>query len=261
MQVRALSLDKGVFFVYILYKLIISRAMAALQTHVKVRFKAVMLLAVVGDAVGYKNGDWEFLTSGLIIHKQFAKMTVHPKKKKMQQTKVKKKKTPERSAMDKKALGSQAQKNVRSSNKLHPEKKTIGAIDKSLQKAKQVKVKATLPVPKQQAVTNPVTKPSPTPTPTPAKPSAPKCMFATPAKGNMSRLIVNLSWRASDDTVLHLATARGLVACSFAVTGDALFHKIALEYKKASKLMKGNNNDDDVYIMFVCVCMSMCVNA
>jgi hypothetical protein len=29
-----------------------------------------MVLAAVGDAMGYKNGDWEFNTSSKIIHQQ-----------------------------------------------------------------------------------------------------------------------------------------------------------------------------------------------
>lgn len=36
---------------------------------------ATMLLSAVGDAIGYKNSDWEFNKSGLIIHKQFNEMT------------------------------------------------------------------------------------------------------------------------------------------------------------------------------------------
>ena len=34
------------------------------------RFQACMLLAVVGDAIGYKRGQWEFNYNGLDIHKQ-----------------------------------------------------------------------------------------------------------------------------------------------------------------------------------------------
>lgn len=29
-----------------------------------------MILAAVGDAMGYKNGDWEFLTNGAILHQK-----------------------------------------------------------------------------------------------------------------------------------------------------------------------------------------------
>ncbi len=32
-------------------------------------FKATMMLAAVGDAIGYKNGDWQFNTSSKLIHK------------------------------------------------------------------------------------------------------------------------------------------------------------------------------------------------
>lgn len=38
-------------------------------------FRACMVLAAVGDAMGYKNGDWQFLTNGSIIHQQMMKMT------------------------------------------------------------------------------------------------------------------------------------------------------------------------------------------
>ena len=34
-----------------------------------------MVLAAVGDAMGYKNGDWEFLTNGNILHKQMMQLT------------------------------------------------------------------------------------------------------------------------------------------------------------------------------------------
>ena len=34
-----------------------------------------MILAAVGDAMGYKNGDWEFQKSGKIIHEQMNKLT------------------------------------------------------------------------------------------------------------------------------------------------------------------------------------------
>jgi ADP-ribosylarginine hydrolase len=34
-----------------------------------------MLLAAVGDAMGYKNGDWEFNTSSKLIHKQMMDFT------------------------------------------------------------------------------------------------------------------------------------------------------------------------------------------
>ena len=38
-------------------------------------FQACMVLAAVGDAMGYKNGDWEFLTSHKIIYNQMMEMT------------------------------------------------------------------------------------------------------------------------------------------------------------------------------------------
>ncbi|XP_068760810.1 ADP-ribosylhydrolase ARH1-like [Montipora capricornis] len=38
------------------------------------RFKACMLLSAVGDALGYKNGDWEFCHSGQAIHNELRKL-------------------------------------------------------------------------------------------------------------------------------------------------------------------------------------------
>ena len=34
------------------------------------RYQACMLLAAVGDAIGYKRGKWEFNYNGLAIHKE-----------------------------------------------------------------------------------------------------------------------------------------------------------------------------------------------
>lgn len=39
------------------------------------RYRACMVLSAVGDAMGYKNGDWEFNTSGKIIHQQMSDIT------------------------------------------------------------------------------------------------------------------------------------------------------------------------------------------
>jgi ADP-ribosylarginine hydrolase len=39
------------------------------------RFQACMVLSAVGDAMGYKNGDWEFNTSSKIIHEQMLQIT------------------------------------------------------------------------------------------------------------------------------------------------------------------------------------------
>ena len=40
----------------------------------KDRFKACMLLSAVGDALGYKNGDWEFCHSGEAIHNELLEL-------------------------------------------------------------------------------------------------------------------------------------------------------------------------------------------
>ena len=41
----------------------------------KDHFKACMLLAAVGDAMGYRNGSWEFNTSSKIIHAEMTELT------------------------------------------------------------------------------------------------------------------------------------------------------------------------------------------
>ena len=41
----------------------------------KSKFEACMLLAATGDAMGYKNGSWEFNTSSNIIHQEMQQLT------------------------------------------------------------------------------------------------------------------------------------------------------------------------------------------
>ena len=38
------------------------------------QFKAIMMLSGVGDALGYKNGAWEFCHSGPAIHKELQQL-------------------------------------------------------------------------------------------------------------------------------------------------------------------------------------------
>ena len=38
------------------------------------KFKASMLLSAAGDALGYKNGEWEFCYQGRLIHDQLKEM-------------------------------------------------------------------------------------------------------------------------------------------------------------------------------------------
>ena len=45
------------------------------SNHKQDNYRSAMVLAGVGDAMGYKNGNWEFLTSSKIIHEQMMKMT------------------------------------------------------------------------------------------------------------------------------------------------------------------------------------------
>lgn len=40
----------------------------------KDQFKACMLLSAVGDALGYKNGSWEFCDSGEAIHNELLEL-------------------------------------------------------------------------------------------------------------------------------------------------------------------------------------------
>ena len=40
----------------------------------KDQFKACMLLSATGDALGYKNGDWEFCHSGQDIHEELQEL-------------------------------------------------------------------------------------------------------------------------------------------------------------------------------------------
>lgn len=38
------------------------------------RYEAAMLLSGVGDALGYKNGSWEFCHSGRCIHEELKQL-------------------------------------------------------------------------------------------------------------------------------------------------------------------------------------------
>ena len=48
--------------------------MAATETDLAERYKAVMILSGVGDALGYKNGSWEFCHSGEAIHEELQQL-------------------------------------------------------------------------------------------------------------------------------------------------------------------------------------------
>jgi len=41
----------------------------------KEHYRAVMLLAAVGDAMGYRNGSWEFNKNGETIHREMMEIT------------------------------------------------------------------------------------------------------------------------------------------------------------------------------------------
>ena len=48
--------------------------MAADETDLAEKYKAVMVLSGVGDALGYKNGSWEFCHSGEAIHRELQQL-------------------------------------------------------------------------------------------------------------------------------------------------------------------------------------------
>lgn len=48
--------------------------MEAQDSNLKLRFEACMVLSGTGDAIGYKNGSWEFCRSGQRIHEELAKL-------------------------------------------------------------------------------------------------------------------------------------------------------------------------------------------
>ena len=41
-----------------------------MNVELKERYEASMVLSGVGDAIGYRNGEWEFCNSGAEIHEQ-----------------------------------------------------------------------------------------------------------------------------------------------------------------------------------------------
>jgi ADP-ribosylarginine hydrolase len=63
-------------------------------------------------------------------------------------------------------------------------------------------------------------------------------MSLTNGKGPLF-LRLNLDWRYSDDTVMHIATAQGLVQSTVKDDFDTVSRRVAKEYKKCSKCMAG----------------------
>ena len=100
----------------------------------KDQYYACMLLAAVGDAIGYKNGSWEFNFSSKLIHQDMMRITAN--------------------------------------------------------------------------------------------------------KGPL-HLKIGMDWRYSDDTVMHIATAQGLVQSKLSDDIEVVVKRVAKEYKKCSKLMSG----------------------
>ena len=46
-----------------------------IDKYLRENFEACMLLAAAGDAMGYKNGSWEFNFSSGLIHKEMMRIT------------------------------------------------------------------------------------------------------------------------------------------------------------------------------------------
>lgn len=56
----------------------------------------------------------------------------------------------------------------------------------------------------------------------------------------IKELKIDMSWRYSDDTVMHMATAKGLISCSKELKSiEKVSQSIAVEYKKCAKKMAG----------------------
>ncbi len=51
-------------------------------------------------------------------------------------------------------------------------------------------------------------------------------------------------WHYSDDTVMHMATALALIACSKSASTDDIARQIAIEYKKCWSRMGGRAPGD-----------------
>ena len=60
----------------------------------------------------------------------------------------------------------------------------------------------------------------------------------TNGKGPL-HLKINMDWRYSDDTVMHIATAQGLVLSKPEEDVMVVSKRVAKEYKKCSKCMAG----------------------
>ena len=48
--------------------------MAVERPNLDERYRAAMVLSGVGDAIGYKNGEWEFTRNGSTIHEELKKL-------------------------------------------------------------------------------------------------------------------------------------------------------------------------------------------
>ena len=63
-------------------------------------------------------------------------------------------------------------------------------------------------------------------------------MRITENKGPL-HLKLGMDWRYSDDTVMHIATAQGLLRSKPIEEIDTISKRVAHEYKKCSKFMSG----------------------
>ena len=71
---RLKLLRSYIYFNVFQFRLRCKQVMADKESDLGEKYKAVMVLSGVGDALGYKNGSWEFCHSGIEIHKELKQL-------------------------------------------------------------------------------------------------------------------------------------------------------------------------------------------